>query len=146
MNACPKPEKRMSRQEALALADRNFSLLMRAYHSVDGIVTCVTCGVEMPWSGTGVAHWGHWKDRQYIWVRWDPCNGGVQCEGCNSYQGGRQDEMRAYLVQAHGKAEVERIEREFRDMACFSVEDILELNASFEAKLNEIVNEKRLSL
>ena len=119
---------------------------MRAYHSVDGIVTCVTCGVEMPWSGTGVAHWGHWKDRQYIGVRWDPSNGGVQCEGCNSYKGGRQDEMRAYLVKAHGEAEVERIEREFRDFACFSVEDILELNTSFEAKLNEILKEKNLSL
>lgn len=135
---------RVSRQKALEMADREFSLLMRAYHAVDGGVVCVTCGREMPWRWTGQAQWGHWKKREFMATRWDPNNGGIQCGGCNMWKDGEEVKMRAYLVKTHGEAEVERIESEFRDLCGFTVEDIIELSSIFKAKRQEITNEKGL--
>ena len=144
MTPYPKPEKRITREEALKLADGEFSLMMRAYHSKDGMVWCCTCGVMMDWRGAGVAHWGHYKPRTYMWTRWDPNNGGVQCEGCNSFGGGMEKQMRKYLVREHGEAEVEKIESEFKRELLVGVQDIIELADKFRSKKLEIIEEKNL--
>lgn len=143
----PKPEPRITREEALKIADDEFSLLMRAYHaSEDGFVRCCTCGELMEWYGTGVAQWGHYMKRQYMWTRWDVTNGGVQCEGCNVYGDGMPEQMRACLVARFGEAEVERLETEHKRMLQVNVFDILELSKSFKEKRMEIMREKKLVL
>ena len=139
-----KPEPRLRRQEALKLADDEFSLLMRAYHADGGFVRCGTCGQEMPWKGTGWAHWGHYIDRQYMWTRWDVTNGAVQCETCNCYGGGETERMRAHLVKKHGEEEVERLEIEHKRLLRITIEEIVELADTFRKKREEIEQEKRL--
>jgi len=140
----PKPEKRITREEALKIADREFSLMMRAYHSVEGFVTCCTCGLRIEWQGTGAAHWGHYKNRGYMSTRWDPFNGGPQCEGCNCFGDGMEDQMRKYLASVHGEGEVLRIESEYKKEFQVNVYDILELADKFREKKLEIIKEKKL--
>lgn len=140
----PKPEKRITREEALKMADDEFSLLMRAYHSSEGMVWCCTCGLMMDWRGTGVAQWGHYKPRTYMWTRWDSNNGGIQCEGCNCYGSGMEKQMRKYLVSTHGDVEVERIESEYKRELLIGVQEILELADKFREKKLEIIKEKNL--
>lgn len=141
----PKPGAPVTREEALALADGEFSLLMRAYFaSSDGIVRCCTCGVLMEWRGSGVAHWGHYVDRRYMWTRWDVTNGGVQCEGCNCYGMGMAERMRKHLVGRYGEDEVERLEREKKKILRVSTFEIIELSQIFRAKRLEIEQEKGL--
>ena len=142
--AYPKQEKRITREEALKLADGEFSLMMRAYHSVEGFVACCTCGLRIEWKGTGTAHWGHYKNRGYMWTRWDPNNGGPQCEGCNSFGDGMEDQMRKHLVSMHGEAEVVRIETEYKRLLQANVYDIIDLADKFREKKNEIILEKKL--
>ncbi len=145
MSEYHKPAPRLTREEALEVADREFSLLMRAYYaSEDGSVRCVTCGELMEWRGTGVAHWGHYVDRRYLWTRWDVNNGGVQCESCNCFGMGMRDKMRLTLLARHGVEEVERIEREKVLLLKVNIEEILELSESFRAKRLEIQKEKCL--
>lgn len=141
----PKPAPRITREEALKIADDEFSLLMRAYYaSEEGLVRCCTCGEMMEWYGTGVAQWGHYMKRQYMWTRWDVSNGGVQCESCNVYGDGMTNEMRAVLIARFGDAEVERLETEHKRMLQVNVLDILELSKSFKEKRLEIMREKNL--
>lgn len=140
-----KPAPRLSREEALDVADNEFSLLMRVYYATEeGMVRCVTCGELMEWRGTGIAHWGHYVERRYLWTRWDVNNGGVQCESCNCFGGGMRAQMRAALVARHGIEEVERIEREKVLLLKLSIEELLELSQTFRAKRLEIQKEKCL--
>lgn len=139
-----KPGPRISRKEALEMADGEFSLLMRAYYSVDGGVSCVTCGHGMPWRWTGEAHWGHWKPREFMATRWDVKNGGVQCAACNMFGCGEEVKMRAYLLKTYGEEEVRRIEEEHRAYVGFTVYDIVQLSQTFKAKRLEIQEEKGL--
>lgn len=140
-----KPAPRITREDALKIADDEFSLLMRAYYaSEDGLVRCCTCSELMEWYGTGIAQWGHYMKRQYMWTRWDVSNGGVQCEWCNVYGDGVPDLMRACLVARFGEAEVERLETEHKRMLQVNVQDILELSEFFKEKRMEIMREKKL--
>ena len=140
-----KPPKRITRQEALKIADDEFSLLMRAYHAgEDGMVRCKTCGIQMEWRGTGIAHWGHYMRREFMWTRYDPNNGAVQCEGCNVGGYGMPKEMRVYLLGIHGEEEVERIEMEHKRMLHAYTIDLIDLSEKFKAKRIEIQTEKGL--
>lgn len=98
----------------------------------------------MPWKGTGIAHWGHYMNREFMWTRWEVTNGGVQCEGCNCFGDGMQDVMRARLIGRHGKEEVERIEREHKKLFKITAVEILDLADSFRQKRLEIEAEKQL--
>ena len=140
----PKQGMPVSRKEALDAADREFSLLMRAYWAVNGEVECITCGARMPWKGTGIAHWGHYMNREFMWTRWDVTNGGVQCEGCNCFGDGMQDVMRARLIGRHGEEEVERIEREHKKLLKITAVEIIDLADYFRQKRFEIEAEKQL--
>lgn len=144
MTPYPKQAPRITREEALSTADSEFSLLMRAYHSSEGLVRCCTCGVLMDWKGTGIAQWGHYKKRQYMYTRWDVTNGGIQCQGCNEFGDGMEEQMRLYLINRHGIEEVERIEREYKRELRLNVAEILELAEAFKKKRVEIQKFKNL--
>lgn len=80
--------------------DSVFSQFIRR-NSADqgGTVRCVTCPKLMYWKD---ADCGHWVKRQHRAVRWDERNVGPQCQRCNHFMGGVQDEFSQHVIATHG--------------------------------------------
>lgn len=74
----------------------------------NGICQCVTCGKRDHFSEM---HGGHFVGRNNKAVCIDERNINVQCVNCNTFEGGKAAEYRAYMLQKHGEAVVLELER-----------------------------------
>jgi len=89
--------------------DTEFSLFVRLSNAdSNGVVRCVTCGAYHLWNDI---HLGHYISRSHDSVRWDVRNTAPQCAHCNSFRGGEQYKMRAYLVNRYGESEIQAMEK-----------------------------------
>jgi 5-methylcytosine-specific restriction endonuclease McrA len=80
--------------------DRVFSTYIRKRDADEGgTVSCVTCGRLMFWKE---ADCGHFVKRQHRATRWLPTNCAPQCQRCNHWMGGRQDDFARYVIQRYG--------------------------------------------
>lgn len=71
----------------------------RSHADQGGTVRCVTCPKLMFWKE---ADCGHWVKRQHRAVRWDERNLGPQCQRCNHFMGGVQDEFSKHIIAEYG--------------------------------------------
>lgn len=82
--------------------DKLFSIYTRRkYADQGGTVRCCTCPKLMFWKE---ADCGHWIKRQHRSTRWDERNVGPQCQRCNHFMGGCQDEFAQHIIAEHGLA------------------------------------------
>ncbi len=80
--------------------DKLFSQYVRRSHAdAGGMVRCATCTKLMFWKD---ADCGHWVKRQHRAVRWDERNVAPQCQRCNYFMGGVQDEFSQHIIANHG--------------------------------------------
>jgi predicted thioredoxin/glutaredoxin len=77
-------------QDLIKDADTIFSRWVRLSNSdKDGNVSCYTCDVTKHWT---LMQNGHYIKRGNLFLRFDPRNCRVQCEGCNVYKDGNYAE------------------------------------------------------
>lgn len=77
-------------QDLIKEADTVFSRWLRLSSAdSDGNVSCYTCGVIKHWT---LQQNGHYVKRGNLFLRFDPRNCRVQCEGCNVYKDGNYAE------------------------------------------------------
>lgn len=73
-------------QDLIADADAVYSKWLRfSGTDKDGTVSCYTCDLNMRWQN---AQCGHYVKRRNLFLRWDPRNTKIQCDGCNVHKGG----------------------------------------------------------
>ena len=99
----------MKYKDLKKILDREFSLYVRlsAINS-SGVICCATCGTYHFWNDI---HLGHYISRSHDSVRWDVRNTAPQCAHCNSFMGGEQHKMRAYLIKRYGEDEIQKMEK-----------------------------------
>jgi hypothetical protein len=98
----------MGYKDLVKVLDREFSLFIRLSATDNsGLVRCATCGSIHFWKSITL---GHYISRSHHSVRWNPKNVGPQCVKCNSFHGGEQYKMRAYLVNRYGEKAVKAVE------------------------------------
>jgi len=99
--------KKLTRGREIKRLDGVFSKYIRQKYADDnGIVTCVTCGGSLHWKE---AHCGHYVPRGCLLTRFEETNVAPQCCGCNTYRGGEQGKFTIYLIDKHGREEVDRL-------------------------------------
>lgn len=77
-------------QDLIKEADTIFSRWLRLSSAdSDGNVSCYTCDVIKHWT---LQQNGHYVKRGNLFLRYDPRNSRVQCEGCNVYKDGNYAE------------------------------------------------------
>ena len=98
----------MRYRDLVKVLDREVSLFVRlSAANSSGLVRCVTCGSIHFWKQITL---GHYISRSHHSVRWYLMNVAPQCVRCNSFRGGEQHKMRAFLVSKHGEEAIKRIE------------------------------------
>lgn len=86
-------------QDLIADADAVYSKWLRmSAADKDGTVSCFTCLLNMRWQNSQC---GHYVKRGNLFLRWDPRNTRVQCEGCNIHKGGNYSKFTANLEAEH---------------------------------------------
>lgn len=91
------------------ILDAIFSQCIRRAHADHrGYVVCVTC--------SAVGHWrsfdnGHFQKREHMATRFDPRNCAPQCEDCNRFNDGMNEEFAAYIDRVHGAGMAEELVR-----------------------------------
>lgn len=65
----------------------------------NGIARCVTCGKFGHWKEMQC---GHFISRRHLSTKFDEKNNGVQCEGCNLFNQGKQYEYSRYIDKKYG--------------------------------------------
>lgn len=116
--------------------DKAFSEYIRQRDADEGgTVRCVTCPKLMFWKD---ADCGHWIKRQHRSVRWDERNAGPQCQRCNHFLGGAQDEFAKHIVAQYGLRAMDELLSEKHVVRKYSREDIEKLIAFYSMRPREI--------
>ena len=87
--------------------DAVFSKHIRTSEAVDGIGTCVTCGVSRPWLQMQN---GHFFSRSRYGTRWDEVNCHTQCVACNMFLKGNYINYTRYMIDRYGREAVDELE------------------------------------
>jgi hypothetical protein len=95
-----KKERTRSQKSLKKELDAVFSQYIRLKDAVDGIATCVTCGVKKPWKEMQA---GHYISRKHLSTRWDEVNVHCQCVGCNIFKKGAMDEYARFMIKKYGQ-------------------------------------------
>jgi len=132
----------MGYKDLVKVLDREFSWFIRLSAADDsGLVRCVTCGSVHYWKEITL---GHYVSRTHHSVRWDLVNVAPQCSKCNSFHGGEQYKMRAYLIGKHGEAKVLAMEA-WADMTKTETADTLRKKiVEYREKVRRLKIEKNL--
>lgn len=78
-------------QDLIKQADEVFSQWLRLSNAdINGTVSCFTCDLNMRWQNSQC---GHYIKRGNLFLRFDPRNTRVQCEGCNIHKSGNYIEF-----------------------------------------------------
>jgi len=101
----PKPKTKTLAQLKKQL-DAVFSIYIRTTHSIDGICTCYTCGIQKP---IKEIQNGHFVSRGYTATRWHLDNCRPQCVGCNIFGNGKPLDFEDHLKRDFTDEYIEEI-------------------------------------
>lgn len=102
-----------------------------------GTVRCVTCPKLMYWKE---ADCGHWIKRQHRSVRWDERNVGPQCQRCNHFLGGAQDEFAQHIVAEHGFKAMDELLALKHQVVKHTRDDLEQMIERYAGKLEALTN------
>jgi hypothetical protein len=112
------------RQKAIAYADKEFSLYIRAR---DGN-RCYTCSV------VGACDCGHFVTRAKLGTRWDEENAHAQCRLCNNIHEENPAPFESALKRDHGPGFPEELVRRGNTITKLSAMEIREIGRYFRIK------------
>lgn len=93
-------------------ADVAMSLYIRQKYAVDGYVTCVSCGISIPWKDADCGHFIP-KSRGAS-VRYIEENAHPECHGCNRFNEGHLIGYTQYMINMYGSEMIEHLKAESR--------------------------------
>jgi hypothetical protein len=122
--------------------DAVFSRWVRISNSdAEGYASCYTCGFR--------AHYkklqnGHYISRFYKKYRFDERNCRVQCAMCNMWKSGDIPTYRMKLIEEIGSAEVESMERDYKELYRLDKDFLIAKIAYYKAILESVENQENL--
>ena len=116
-----------ARKKAVALADKYFSLFIRAR---DG--RCVTCG------GVERLTCGHLFSRAHYSTRWDERNAFCQCAGCNLKHEHDPYPLIAYYLSLYSQEDLDRLHAKWSKSTKLTTTDMLDIASGYFKKWKEI--------
>ncbi len=124
------------RSKAVASLDQWFSKFIRLRDSVEGIATCVTCGVKKPWKEVDA---GHFQTRAKYATRWHEKNVHAQCKGCNMVNGGQQYVHGKRIDEMYGEGTADELVILSHQIMKFSTKELQEISAQYKAKVEQLL-------
>jgi hypothetical protein len=132
-----KKKKGNSRSNAIAKADRAFSLYIRtrdaqAYQG--RAFRCISCGNVLP---IEKADCGHYINRQHMALRFSELNCNAQCSHCNRFDEGNATGYRQGLIQKIGEQKVMLLEAQKHTSCKLSVFEIEAIAKHYKDELKK---------
>lgn len=119
-------------------ADKLCSLFIRLkYSDWRGYVSCYTCDKIDHYKNMQC---GHFISRSCHKLRFDERNLRCQCRACNVFKSGNYIEYTLRLIKEKGKAFVEKLRKESKEIVKYTAEDYKKIGDKFQAKLNKLDN------
>jgi hypothetical protein len=100
---------------------------------VDGLVTCITCGVRLPWN-RGIQA-GHFIDGRYNSILFDERGIYPQCMGCNVMLNGRKEEYFIFMEAEQGREVIDALRRQRNENLTFTAEDLTGLIEAYKKRI-----------
>ena len=101
-----------------------------------GNCTCVTCGLVRPWKEMQAGHFIARAQGNATYFELDNIH--PQCFRCNINLGGNGPEYYPYMVERYGQDRVDELRRLSKTTRKFTVDELLELEAYYEALTKEL--------
>lgn len=117
-------------------ADKYFSLYVRHRDSRNGLVECITCGVEKPINQMQA---GHFVSRRVNKLRFDEENVNAQCTGCNMFKQGEQYLYSKVLDMKYGDGTAEKLMSQRHQTHKFTVDELERIIDESKASIDEAV-------
>lgn len=134
-------KKRKPAGSVAALKKKAWELCSRAIRlearEDDGLVTCITCGVRLPWNRGMQA--GHFIDGRYNAILFDERGIHPQCMGCNVMLNGRKEEYFVWMESQYGREVIDELRRQRNESRSFSAEELLEMMDGFRLRINNSI-------
>ena len=129
---------KMKKSTAKARAWKAFSeYIRRSYADENGYVSCVTCGATRQWNdGMDAGHYIPKSRGNAIYFVEE--NVHPQCKGCNLSEGGKHEYYYEYMLEMYGQAGIEELRQLSKTTKHFTVRELLDLEAEYKEKLNEL--------
>lgn len=99
----------------------------------DGLVTCITCGVRLPWN-RGIQA-GHFIDGRYNAILFDERGIHPQCMGCNVMLNGRKEEYFVFMEEKYGREVIDELRRQRNQSRSFTVEELEVMIVDFKQRI-----------
>jgi hypothetical protein len=125
-------------------ADKWFSIYTRLKNcDENGIGTCVTCGKMQH---VKHQHCGHYIGRQHMATRFDEMNAGIQCVNCNSFNEGRKDVYEKYLIEKHGKQNIDLLKLRGKSTKHFSKFELGQIAKYYKSEAEKLAKVKQIKI
>ncbi len=100
----------------------------------DGLVTCITCGVRLPWN-RGIQA-GHFIDGRYNAILFDERGIHPQCMGCNVMLNGRKEEYFVFMEGKYGREVIDELRRQRNQSRSFTAEELEVMIVNFKQRID----------
>jgi hypothetical protein len=128
----------LTKSKAKKKAWAAFSLYIRMRGASGGQNRCVTCGRSYNVTGRGVTQAGHFIPGRKNSILFEETNCHPQCYGCNVMKKGNMVKYYKFMLDTYGQAEIDRLDKLSNETVIFSVQDYLDIEAKYKAKLAEL--------
>ena len=104
----------------------------------DGYIECVCCGSNNLYSDTDAGHFIPKARGNSIYFVEENIH--PQCQKCNRFDEGNKTQYTLFMIDTYGREKVEELEALSRTRLKLTVNDLLDLESEFKAKLDRLVS------
>ena len=121
----------------IGVTARDWQLLVRLRHAVDGYCTCVTCGAIQHYKDMDAGHFlpNIAANRS---VTFHPWNCYPQCKHCNSWGNGQQNQYRKFLESEIGQDGLATLEKIKNETKKWTREELVEMRLEFRDEIKRL--------
>lgn len=107
----------------------------------NGIFKCITCGAPVYWKFGDAGHFIPRTKGNATYF--EECNLAGQCETCNQYKGGMQQEFAEALDRKHGEGTADRMRALAQTTRKFLAAELYEMIVHYTAEVSRLLQEKK---
>lgn len=121
------------RKQLITDLDKVFSEYIRLRDSVEGYITCITCGDRYYWLDSDNCHY---ISRSKLGTRYSEINCNAGCRYCNRYLNGNLDKYKQWLIDKYGEHIIDLLKMEsYKTITTVEIHDMLN---NYQDKLREL--------